>query len=134
MIGFGRQLTYLIQNGSLRFYTSVILVTLVALLGYVIFAHDLFMLPAMDAVSALDIAVVILLVLSTMVMAFSNSRLGTVAALSGVGVGAALFFLMYSAPDLALTQFLVDTLAVVMLVLAFRICRNTAPSVRRLPV
>ena len=120
VIGFGRQLTYLIQNGSLRFYTSVILVTLVVLLGYVIFAHDLFMLPAMDAVSALDIAVVILLVLSTMVMAFSNSRLGTVAALSGVGVGAALFFLMYSAPDLALTQFLVDTLAVVMLVLAFR--------------
>ena len=130
-IGLGRQLTYLIQNGSLRFYTSVSVLTAVVLAGYVLIDNQLIMnpdmMPEMDPVRPLDYAVLVLLVLSTVVMAFSNSRLGTVAALSGVGVGAALFFLLYSAPDLALTQFLVDTLAVVMLVLAFRHLREYGP-------
>jgi multicomponent Na+:H+ antiporter subunit A len=117
----------LIQNGSLRFYTSVSVLTAVVLAGYVLIDNQLFMMPEMDPVRPLDYAVLALLILSTLVMAFANSRLGTVAALSGVGVGAALFFLLYSAPDLALTQFLVDTLAVVMLVLAFRHLREYGP-------
>jgi multicomponent Na+:H+ antiporter subunit A len=47
----------------------------------------------------------------------STSRLVAVVALGVVGYGVALTFLVFSAPDLAMTQFAVETLSVILLVL-----------------
>lgn len=47
------------------------------------------------------------------------SRLAVLAALAVVGFGVALLFVFFSGPDLAMTQFLVETLLLVLLVVAF---------------
>ena len=47
----------------------------------------------------------------------AESRLAAVAALGVVGLVVALIFLLFGAPDLAITQFLVETLTVILLVL-----------------
>ena len=50
-----------------------------------------------------------------------QSRFAAVVALGAVGYGVALLFMLYSAPDLAVTQFAVDTLTVVLFVII--LCR-----------
>jgi multicomponent Na+:H+ antiporter subunit A len=47
----------------------------------------------------------------------SRSRLAAVVSLGVVGYGVALLFLLFSAPDLAMTQFAIETLSVILLVL-----------------
>jgi multicomponent Na+:H+ antiporter subunit A len=49
----------------------------------------------------------------------SESRLGSVAALGAVGASMALLFAMFGAPDLAMTQFVVEALLVILFVLVF---------------
>jgi multicomponent Na+:H+ antiporter subunit A len=49
----------------------------------------------------------------------SRSRLGAVAALGAVGFGIALIYVLFSAPDLAIAQILVETLTVLLFVLVF---------------
>jgi multicomponent Na+:H+ antiporter subunit A len=49
----------------------------------------------------------------------SRNRLATVIALGVVGYGVALIFLFFGAPDLAMTQILVETLTVILFVLVF---------------
>ncbi|MDQ7842778.1 MAG: putative monovalent cation/H+ antiporter subunit A [Armatimonadota bacterium] len=49
----------------------------------------------------------------------SPSRLGAVASLGVTGYGVALIYFIFGAPDLAITQFLVETLTVILFVLAF---------------
>jgi multisubunit Na+/H+ antiporter MnhB subunit len=48
-----------------------------------------------------------------------KTRLAAVAALGVVGYGVALVFVLFGAPDLAMTQFLVETLTVILFVLVF---------------
>jgi multicomponent Na+:H+ antiporter subunit A len=65
----------------------------------------------------------------------SASRLGAVAALGAVGAGMALLFAMLGAPDLAMTQFVVEALLVLLFVLAFYdlppSTSRSSPAVRR---
>ena len=58
-------------------------------------------------------------------------RLGAVAALGVVGYSVGLIFVLFSAPDLAMTQFMVETLTVILFVLVFyHLPRFTAFSTR----
>ena len=50
--------------------------------------------------------------------AYTSSRMTAVAALGVVGIGVALVFIMFSAPDVAITQLLVETLTVVLVAVA----------------
>ncbi len=57
------------------------------------------------------------MVVATAVVVCAPSRLEAVVALGVVGYGVALTFLVFSAPDLAMTQFAIETLSVILLVL-----------------
>jgi multicomponent Na+:H+ antiporter subunit A len=48
-----------------------------------------------------------------------QSRLAAVASLGVVGYGVSLIYILYGAPDLAMTQFLIESLTVILFVLAF---------------
>jgi multicomponent Na+:H+ antiporter subunit A len=61
----------------------------------------------------------VLILLATVVAVLSRSRLGAVAALGVVGYSVALIFVLFGAPDLAMTQFMVATLTVILFVLVF---------------
>ncbi|TVR46193.1 MAG: DUF4040 domain-containing protein [Planctomycetota bacterium] len=120
LIEGGKRVTALLQNGSLYSYLMMVLITTVAFTGFALWRNWPALPQSLPSVDFFDVVLVIMLVLSSLVMATSHSRLGAIAAFGGVGAGITVFFLRYAAPDLALTQFLVDVLTVVLLVLAFR--------------
>jgi multicomponent Na+:H+ antiporter subunit A len=66
-----------------------------------------------------ELALAILILLATLMATFTSSRLGAVAALGVVGYSIALIFILFGAPDLAMTQFLIETLMVILFVLVF---------------
>ena len=112
--------TNLIQNGCLRNYLVTILATLVLLLG-VGFIHSGALAVPLEwqAVTIHETGVALLVLLSALAVVRSRSRLGAVISLGAVGFGVALIYLLFGAPDLALTQLLVETLSVLLFVFAF---------------
>ena len=111
--------TKLSQNGYLRNYVSVILVFMIGLLGYALFKSAKF---AIDPASLTEITIYEIVVVAIMLVAifftvFTRSRLAAVASMGIVGLAICLLFIFYSAPDLAMTQFSIDTLTVILFVL-----------------
>jgi multicomponent Na+:H+ antiporter subunit A len=110
--------TRVLQNGYLRRYLLVIMAATLSVVGYTLFSRVELSRPAarLDArsyewiVAAIIIGAVIGAVLS-------SSRLAAVAALGVVGFCVALIYILYGAPDLAKTQFAVETLTVILFVL-----------------
>jgi multicomponent Na+:H+ antiporter subunit A len=119
-----RTQTRILQNGYLRAYIITIIVTTVALTGYTLLTRE--GLPALlvrplsewDA-RFFEAAVAVLIVLSAFAAVRADSRLAALAALGVLGYGVSLVYLMFGAPDLAMTQVLVDTLTVILFVLVF---------------
>ncbi|MBW4700948.1 MULTISPECIES: Na+/H+ antiporter subunit A [unclassified Micromonospora] len=114
------ELTGATQRGSLPFYLGIILVVLVVLPGGALLTGG----PWPREFRAWDTplqAVVAALVIVAAVMAARALRRLTAMILVGVaGYGTALMFVLHGAPDLALTQFLVETVTIVMFVLVLR--------------
>ena len=115
--GFGRMaawLTVRIQNGSLTAYLMTIM-TVFTLTTSGVWLHNGVGLGRIS-LPQLPLAQWILVVLMTAaigVVVATRLRVLAVCALGIVGSGAALIFLMYGAPDLALTQLLVETLTLI---------------------
>jgi multicomponent Na+:H+ antiporter subunit A len=108
------------QRGSLPFYVGVILVVMVALGGATLIAGAPWptgvRLWDSPAQAAAGLAVIV-----AAVFAARSQRRMTAMILVGVsGYGVAFLFVLHGAPDLALTQFLVETVTIVMFVLVLR--------------
>jgi multicomponent Na+:H+ antiporter subunit A len=110
--------TRLLQNGYLRLYLAMIIATTVGLTGYTLVCSG--GLPAAVLPADLrfyEVGLAVFILLAALAAVRSSSRIGAIAALGVVGFGVALLFLFFGAPDLAMTQFLVETLTVILLVL-----------------
>ena len=108
------------QNGYLRRYLGVVFVTLIIFvtLPFVLFgdwSNINLMITGVPRVNEIIIGFVIIGA-AIWVVRFSG-RLSAIAALGVVGYGIALLFLYFNAPDLAMTQFSVETLTVIIFVL-----------------
>ena len=112
---FAEWQTRILQSGVLRRYMFVIFATLVAGVGGTIYARAA--LPETLVIGQLEPkqwAVIGLIIAGSVITAITRSRITAVAALGVVGIGVALIFIMYGAPDVAITQLLVETLIVVL--------------------
>jgi multicomponent Na+:H+ antiporter subunit A len=116
---FSRLWTNFFQTGYLRHYISVIVAFLILLLGYLIFSDFSLTLDfsTLADLTIYEISILLMLLMGVLYTVFTKSRLAAVAALGVVGLSFSLLFLFYSAPDLAMTQFSVDTLTVILFVL-----------------
>ncbi|MDQ4070603.1 MAG: DUF4040 domain-containing protein, partial [Actinomycetota bacterium] len=112
--------TGIVQNGSLPTYISVILFTVLILPGIALLGAGGLPDGIELAESPLQAAVAALVVLAAAGAARARRRFAAVIFLGGVGYGVAVLFLIQGAPDLALTQVLVETLALVIFVLVLR--------------
>jgi multicomponent Na+:H+ antiporter subunit A len=114
-------LTALFQTGTLSHYLLMILTALIALVGYALATGSgAIPVPAsLEGVPAYEILVAILMILAVIAVATTPTRLGAIAALGIVGFFMTLFFVIYSGPDLALTQLMMETLTVILLLLVF---------------
>jgi multicomponent Na+:H+ antiporter subunit A len=109
-----------LQNGYLRVYVLVVLVATVGLVGGALAMRVAFALPATwTSVRVHEAGLAVLTVAAALAAVRSTSRLGTIAALGVVGYGVALVYVLFGAPDLAMTQFMVETLLVILFVLVF---------------
>ncbi|MFK4043249.1 Na+/H+ antiporter subunit A [Nonomuraea wenchangensis] len=114
------ELTGATQRGSLPFSLGVILLVLVALPGGVMLAGRPWSAEGRPWDTPAQ-AVVAAAVIVAAVIAVRASRRLTAMILVGVtGYGTAVLFVLHGAPDLALTQFLVETVTIAMFVLVLR--------------
>ncbi|MBI3997526.1 MAG: putative monovalent cation/H+ antiporter subunit A [Armatimonadetes bacterium] len=112
--------TRLLQSGYLRLYLIMILITANGLAAYALLARVRWQpIVLQPAVQLHDAFIGALILLGALAAAGSASRLGAVAALGVVGAGISLVYISFGAPDLAMTQFLVEAFTVILLVLAF---------------
>jgi multicomponent Na+:H+ antiporter subunit A len=118
--GLARLQTRLLQSGYLRYYLLTILATAVALVGYTLVSRGRLAAPAnWSDIRFYEAGLVALIALAILATVRSRSRLAAIAALGVVGYSVALIFVLYGAPDLAMTQFLIETLTVILFVLVF---------------
>lgn len=113
-----RRVTAVVQNGSLPVYLAVILTTaavgsLVPLIGELEEWPDLVDSPIHIPIAA---GIVVAALGATLV----HRRIAAALMLGAVGYGMAGFYVVQGAPDLALTQFAIETLATVLFVLVLR--------------
>jgi multicomponent Na+:H+ antiporter subunit A len=109
--------TRLLQSGSLRTYLAYILITLLGLAGITLALRVPFSLPQLSIPQIHEVGIAVIMLIATVVLLRATSRLVAVIALGVVGYGVALVFLYYGGPDLAMTQFTIETLSVVLFVL-----------------
>lgn len=111
--------TELLQNGYLRSYVSTIVVFLCIILGYRLFEDGNldFNFQRLTAVTVYEAAILLIMGIAIFITVFSKSRLLAVVAMGVIGYAICLIFVFYSAPDLAMTQFAIDTLTVILFVL-----------------
>lgn len=120
ILSFGEWQTCLLQSGYLRQYLATIFVAASSVAGYALFTRvRLNWSDAWRDVHVHEAALVILIIAATIYAIAAKSRLGAIACLGTVGFGIALLFVCYGAPDVAMTQFLVETLTVILFVLVF---------------
>ncbi|MEZ5208519.1 MAG: hydrogen gas-evolving membrane-bound hydrogenase subunit E [Acidimicrobiales bacterium] len=109
-----------VQSGSLPQYLGVILVTAAVAPGLLLIGSSWFPADAVWAESPLQLATVVAVVACALGVVLVRRRFAAVMILGAVGYVVGVLFIAYDAPDLALTQFLVETVIVVAFVLVLR--------------
>ena len=111
--------THLLQNGYLRIYVLTIITFLTILLAYKSFTQVVFDfdLANVSPLTSTELAVMLILVIAIMYTVYTPSRLSAIAAMGVIGYCVCLIYVFYSAPDLAMTQFAIDTLTVILFLL-----------------
>ena len=66
-----------------------------------------------------EACLVLYMAVSALAVPLASSRMQAIASLGAVGFGTVLLFLLYGAPDLAMTQFIIEIVTVILLLLAF---------------
>lgn len=121
--------TRVLQNGSLHRY-------LVVIIGSAILGIGLPFLKDLPPVGRFDISVItqtnsllaLIIAAAVIIVVMAKSRLLAVCGLGVVGAGIAMLFLIFGAPDVALTQLLVETLTVIIVSLVLlRLPRLESP-------
>ncbi len=115
---FSKYLQHVIQGGYLRTYTMILFLTLFVVVGWTFFSQHIAPFPMIPHAPWFDWALSMVLVISACATVVTTRYFASLAFLGIVGLCCTLIFLIYSAPDVAMTQLLVDVLTIVIVVLA----------------
>ncbi len=134
LIGNGERYSNLItkkyMNGSLTHYVSYIYLFFIAIVaGYFIWSGAFSWNFSKDAkVEYYELILVFIMALSAVAILFAKSRI-TAVLLNGVlGYSVAFFFVIFRAPDLALTQLVVESVTTALFLLCFKFLPDLRPS------
>ena len=112
------RVTRFLQTGEIRSYMRMtFFVTALALLVPMTWFQMWPDMPVFERLNPWEIGVFVLLTLGVLQVVRAGTRLTAIVSLGIQGVGVALIFMMFGAPDLSFTQFMVETLSVVILAL-----------------
>ncbi len=125
--------THFLQSGSLRYYFRIVIVTMIVL-SAAGFARAGWPGLHISRFYFFETFLAVLIVASTIATIFTQEKLSAIAYLGIVGLAISLIFFLFGAPDLAITQFAVEVLTLILLALVlYRLPHfNTASSKRTL--
>src|SRR5690606_20899570 len=112
---FAFRYTRFFHNGYLRVYIMFIVIFFTGIVGYKLFADVPLRVNTEDlsAFRIYEFTVFVITIIAIYFITSTTSRLTSIAALGVIGYSICLIFVFYGAPDLAMTQFAIDTLTVV---------------------
>jgi multicomponent Na+:H+ antiporter subunit A len=111
--------TVWMQRGYLRGYIAVVLLTFVALAGAALWRWGEPLEREWLDPAFYEVAIAASIIGGATAAIVHMSRLAAVTALGAVGFGVAIVFALFGAPDLALTQIVMETITVMLFVLVF---------------
>ncbi len=116
---FAFQYTRFFHNGYLRNYLMTIIIFMTILVGYRLFTTSPIKVNTEDlsGFRFYELTIFVMIIIAIFFLIVAKSRLTAIASLGIVGYCICLIFVFYGAPDLAMTQFTIDTLTVVLFVL-----------------
>ncbi len=110
--------TRIVQNGRLDIYLTVVFVAVaVTLLLPMIAYGELPALPSAPELQLHEWAIMVIAVIGLGAVVYASDRLTAIVSLGIQGFAVALLFMLFGATDLSFTQFMVETLSVVILAL-----------------
>lgn len=121
LVSGSAKVTNIQMTGKLRDYFIYMNVFLIVLAFYTLYHFDAF---AIDTANVAPIPIYVWLIVAVVAAAaiavpFINNRVAAIISVGFVGFLVALFFVMFRAPDLALTQLLVETVTTALFLLCF---------------
>src|SRR5699024_8834049 len=111
----------LFMTGILRTYLIYMFIALVAIVLTTLFVKGAFSVhfEEFSSINSYGLLSAIILTISVVMLVLANNWMFSLIALGGVGYLVALLFLIFKAPDLALTQLVIETISVALFLLAF---------------
>ncbi|MDQ0229786.1 Na+/H+ antiporter subunit A [Metabacillus malikii] len=115
------KITRFYMTGFIRDYLSYIFIFMIVILGTSLILKEGFSLDLTKTapVGVYEAILAVVMVCGTITVLFAKSRLTSIIALGSVGYSLSLFFVLFRAPDLALTQLCVETVSVALFLLCF---------------
>ena len=119
--------TRVIQTGRMEFYMKVtFLLLIVAILVPMVLFDELPAMPRWPQdISLYEASIMAIAAVGLIAVLYARDRLTAIVSLGIQGFAVALLFMLFGAPDLSFTQFMVETLSVVILALAMTRLRLT---------
>ncbi|MBC9926954.1 Na+/H+ antiporter subunit A [Leucobacter sp. cx-169] len=114
------RLTSLTQRGSLPFYLAVILIVTTVTIGGTLLVSGDWPATIVWATSPVQIPIAIVMIIAAVAALRAPTRFQAVVLVGVTGYGMAALFALHGAPDLALTQALVETITLIAFVLVIR--------------
>lgn len=111
----------LYMTGYMRSYLIYMFTAIIVLTISTVFIKDAFDISfaTLAPIRFYELIIALVLVAGTITVLAAKSRLTSIIALGAVGYSVALFFVIFNAPDLALTQLVIETVSVALFLLAF---------------
>ena len=121
LIRGSRKLTNVYMTGSLRHYMIYIFVFFIALVGITMSVTGGFQIKFDDLapIAVPEVMIAIVMAGAAVATIFMKNRIAAILVLGIVGYGLSLLFVFFRAPDLALTQLIVETVTVALFLLCF---------------
>lgn len=115
------RMTMFIMTGWLRTYLNYMLSAFILMMASVmIFTQALdFNFSSMTKVTVVDFVLAAVILVTLVGIVFSKSRITSIILLGAMGYTISIFFVISRAPDLALTQLIIETISVVLYLLVF---------------
>lgn len=128
-------LTNRYMTGSLRQYLIYIFsFFVIVLISSLLLLHGLqFDFSRNAAISIFDVGLVLGMIISACTVLLAGNRIVAIVALGALGYMVSMFFVIFRAPDLALTQMVVETVTTVLFLLCFYPLPKLTKSLERIP-
>ncbi len=116
-----KRITNFYMRGSLRNYMLIILGTTFVVSFIFLFITDGFVIRFDDLapVTILELVVVFAITVAAIATVFARNNVAVILILGITGYGVAILFVLYRAPDLALTQLVIETVSITLFLLCF---------------